>query len=278
MNIAELLRAARARLADTSDTPTADAEILLAYTLAVPRSYLYTWPERSPGVAESQRFAELLARRRCGEPVAYLVGRREFWSLDLAITPAVLIPRPETERLVELALERLPPAPPCRVADLGTGSGAIALALASARPAARVIATDVSREALAVAQDNARRLDIDNVEFRLGDWCAALGGDRVQMIVSNPPYVAQDDPHLYQGDVRFEPRLALQAGADGLAAFRRIIVQAVACLETGGWLLLEHGVDQGDAVAALLQGAGFAAVSDERDAGGRPRVACGRRG
>jgi release factor glutamine methyltransferase len=278
MNIAELLCAARARLATTSDTPAADAEILLACALAVPRSYLYTWPERMPAPSQSQRFEELLGRRQRGEPVAYLVGRREFWSLELTVTPATLIPRPETELLVELALERLPPLPSCRVADLGTGSGAVALALASAYPAAHVIATDTSWEALAVAQGNARRLGIDNVEFRLGDWCAALRGDRMQMIVSNPPYVADDDPHLHQGDVRFEPRGALQAGSDGLAALRRIITQAAACLETGGWLLLEHGCDQGEAVAILLRSAGFAAVGTERDGAGRPRVACGRRG
>lgn len=275
--LAALLEDARARLATASATPGLDAEVLLAHALAKKRSFLYAWPQRTPPPATTERFAELLEQRLAGVPVAYLTGRREFWSLELEVTPATLIPRPETELLVELALERLPPATSLGVADLGTGSGAIALTLARERPCARIVATDVSKQALAVVRRNTARLKLHNVELRRGDWCAALNGERFALIVSNPPYVAGADPHLEWGDPRFEPRLALDGGEDGLTAIRTIAAQAVNHLLPGGWLLLEHGYDQGERVTAILRAQGFGELADYRDAAGLGRASIGRR-
>ena len=257
-----------------SASPRADAEILLAHVLAKPRSFLRAWPEYALSEAEAAQFAALLARRVAGEPVAYLVGSRGFYGLDLQVSAAVLIPRPETELLVEAALQRLPQSP-CRLADLGTGSGAIALALASERPDVQVLAVDVSPEALVVARENAARLGLA-VEFRQSSWCAALGDDRFDMIVSNPPYIRADDAHLALGDVRFEPALALSSGADGLDAIREIIACAPRHLKNGGWLLLEHAYDQAEAVAALLRLAGWQAVESLCDMQGHGRVTLGR--
>ena len=274
MNIAKLLAAAALRLLD-SDSPRADAEILLAHVMRRSRSYFVAWPEAQLTLDEAAAFEALLARRAAGEPVAYLLGSRGFYGLDLAVSPAVLIPRAETEVLVEAALERLPNKA-CRVADLGTGSGAIALALASLRSDVQVVAVDASPEALAVAQENARRLNLA-VDFRWGDWCGGLGEALFDMIVSNPPYIRADDEHLAQGDVRFEPILALTSGADGLDAIRAIIACAPAHLMSGGWLLLEHGYDQAEAVAGLLRAAGWQAVESLQDLLGHFRVTLGRR-
>ena len=271
-----LLHTAAQRLAAVSTSPRLDAELLLAATLDRPRSYLLAWPDRTPEPAVVDRFTAWLERRLSGEPVAYILGRREFWSLELEVTPDTLIPRPDTERLVELALERLPTDGALTLADLGTGSGAIALALACERPRARIIATDRSPAALSVAQRNAQRLQIANVEFRQGDWCAALGNERCALIASNPPYVAAADPHWLEGELRFEPPTALLAGADGLADLRAIIAQAPTVLQADGWLLLEHGYDQGESVPALLRERGFVAISDHRDDAGLSRVSCGR--
>jgi release factor glutamine methyltransferase len=221
-------------------------------------------------------FETLVARRVAGEPVAYLTGRRGFWSFDLTVTPATLIPRVETELLVELALARLPRDREPRIADLGTGSGAIALALAHERPRARVVATDASDAALAVARDNAIALGIDNIDLRRGDWLAALSGERFDLIASNPPYIASDDPHLGVGDLRHEPAAALASGCDGLDAIRVIVRDAPAHLVTDGWLLLEHGLEQGRAVRDLLHAAGFVDVATEHDLEGRDRVTLGR--
>lgn len=278
MNIAQTLVSSVSRLVN-SDSPRADAEILLAHVLHKPRSYLLTWPENELSADEAAEFAALIARREAGEPVAYLVGSRGFYGLDLAVSKAVLIPRPETELLVEAALARLP-AGACVLADLGTGSGAIALALANelghAHKDVQVVAVDVSPDALTQARVNAQTLGL-TVEFRLGSWCAGLAGDVFDMIVSNPPYIRADDPHLNQGDVRFEPALALASGADGLDAIRAIIACAPAHLKTGGWLLFEHGYDQADDVASLMRAAGFAAVESLLDLQGHARVTLGRR-
>ncbi len=274
--IVALLRDTSDRLAAVSATARLDAEILLAQVMGKPRSYLYAWPERTPDSIQLQRFEALLGRRLSGEPIAYIVGRREFWSLELTVTPATLIPRAETELLVEQALARLSPDKALRSADLGTGSGAIALAIAAERPKAWIVATDNSPAALAVASRNARRLGIGNVEFRLGDWCDALRDERFTLIVSNPPYVASVDPHLGQGDVRFEPPAALVAGPDGLAALRCIVARAGSYLEPGGWLLLEHGYRQGEPLTELLRAAGWIELSAYRDAAGISRVGCGR--
>lgn len=272
-----LLAAASASLASTSDSPRLDAELLLAHALGQDRSYLRAWPERTPAPAQAARFESLLARRQAGEPVAHLLGVREFWSLELQVTPDTLIPRPETELLVERALLRIPADRPATVADLGTGSGAIALAIASERPRAQVLATDRAAAALAVARRNAAAHAIDTVEFREGDWCAGLPADSFDVILSNPPYIAAQDPHLAQGDARFDPRSALVSGPDGLDDLRRLIPAALACLKPGGWLLVEHGYDQGPALVRLFEVAGYQDVQDHADLAGNSRMTEGKR-
>jgi release factor glutamine methyltransferase len=264
------------QLASRSESPRLDAEILLGHVTGRSRAQLLARPDTAVEPAAVQRFRLLVARRAQGEPVAYLTGWREFWSRRFRVTPATLIPRPETELLVELALERLPREAPRRIADLGAGSGAIALSLALERPSCQVVATDVSPAALEVARDNARRLGAANVEFRCGDWCAALGEERFDLIVSNPPYVGAGDPHLQQGDLPHEPRLALTTGGGGLEAIERIAAAAPAHLVRGGWLLLEHGFDQADAVAALLRRYGYAEIGHRADIGGHRRAVAAR--
>ena len=271
MNVRDLLAAASRRLGGAR----LEAELLLAHALGVSRARLYAWPEHEPEPMQREAFDRLVAARERGEPIAYLTGRREFWSLDLAVTPDVLIPRHETELLVELALDRIARDRDVRVADLGTGSGAIALALARERPLARVTATDASAAALDVARRNAARLGIGNVAFAVGDWYAALGDARFDLIISNPPYIAAGDAHLAQGDLRFEPAAALASGADGLDAIRRIVADAPEHLADGGALLLEHGFDQSLRVRALLDAAGFQNVTSVSDNGGHERVTLG---
>lgn len=266
------LASARERLGGIAEAPRLEAELLLSYVLDKPRTYLRAWPERQLAPAQQARLDALLARRTAGEPLAYLLGRREFWSLDLEVAPGVLIPRADTETLVERALELLPEGEPARVADLGTGSGAIALAIAHERPRATVVATDRSTVALELARRNAARLNLHNVEFRHGDWCAALGTETFDLIVSNPPYIAAGDPHLEQGDLPHEPAEALASGADGLDDLRRIVDCARRHLQPGGRLLLEHGHAQGEAVRALLRAGGFEAVRTLRDLEHRERA------
>ncbi|WP_066097734.1 peptide chain release factor N(5)-glutamine methyltransferase [Xanthomonas massiliensis] len=254
-----------------------DAEALLLHALGRDRAWLFAHGEAPVDADAATAFARLVERRARGEPVAYLTGRRGFWTLDLEVTPATLIPRPETELLVEQALALLPQGEPLRVADLGTGSGAVALAIARERPLAAVVATDLYGPTLAVATRNARANGVDNVWFRRGDWFVALGRERFDLIASNPPYIAAGDPHLAQGDLRFEPAPALASGADGLDAIRRLVAGAPAHLVPGGWLLLEHGWDQGEAVRALLEAGGYAGVATVRDLEDRDRVSLGRR-
>lgn len=265
-----LLREARRRI------DPVDAEWLLLHVLARPRGWLYAHGDAPVAEDAAAAYAALVARRERGEPVAYLTGRRGFRDLDLRVTPDTLIPREDTERLVELALARLAPQAPAAVADLGTGSGAIALAIASERPRAQVTATDRSPAALEVAAGNARALGLRNVAFVAGEWFAPLAGRRFDLVASNPPYIAAGDPHLARGDLRFEPAMALASGADGLDDIRRIVADAPAHLVDGGGLLLEHGHDQGEAVRALLRARGFGAVATERDLEGRERVSTGR--
>jgi release factor glutamine methyltransferase len=254
----------------------AEAELLLQHVLRRPRTWLIAHADEVLTLADERGYAELVRRRAGGEPVAYIVGRREFWSLELEVTPATLIPRPDTERLVELALDRIPHDASMRVADLGTGSGAIALSIGTERPRARILATDASLDALTVAHRNASRLCIPNVRFAHGDWLEPLGEARFDLIVSNPPYIEADDPHLAQGDLRFEPASALAAGVDGLADIRRIVSGARAHLHRGGWLLFEHGWNQGEACRALLEAAGYGEVFTAQDMEQRDRVSGGR--
>lgn len=254
-----------------------EAALLLAHVLGVSDAWLVTHAGDGVDDARAADYRALIERRARGEPFAYIVGVRGFHALDLVVTHDVLIPRPETELLVDLALQRLPADHATTIADLGTGSGAVALAIARARPRTRIVATDASADALDVARGNARRLGLDNIGFGQGDWCAALGDARFDLVVSNPPYVAADDPHLGQGDLRFEPVAALVSGPDGLDAIRVIVRDAGQHLRDGGWLLLEHGFDQGAAVRDLLARHGFADVFTARDLGGHERVSGGVR-
>lgn len=265
-----VLRDARAQV------DAVDAEWLLAHALGRSRTWIHMHGDAVVDPAARGQYAELIRRRAGGEPVAYLTGTRGFWTLGLQVTPDTLIPRAETELLVELALARLPPDRALRIADLGTGSGAIALALASERPRATVLATDASGMALAVARRNAAALGIASVTFVQGDWCRALGTDTFDLIASNPPYLADVDPHRWEGDLRFEPVAALVAGSDGLDALRTIVRDARTHLVAGGWLLLEHGWEQGGAVRQLLLDAGFVDVATEQDLEHRDRVTLGR--
>ena len=255
----------------------AEAEWLLLHVLEQPRSWLFAHADAPLSQPQRLAYDALVQRRMAGEPLAYITGRRGFWSLELEVTPATLIPRADTERLVELALQRLPRARACRVADLGTGSGAIALAIASERPLAQLLATDASAAALVVAQRNAQRLGLANVAFAQGDWLAPLAGQRFDLIASNPPYIEAADPHLAQGDLRFEPASALASGHDGLDDIRRIVRDSPNHLAPGGWLLFEHGWNQGPAVRALLHETGYAEVFTGQDLEGRERVSGGRR-
>ncbi|MCB1734118.1 MAG: peptide chain release factor N(5)-glutamine methyltransferase [Gammaproteobacteria bacterium] len=273
--IIELLNHGTGRLSGL-DTPRLDAELLLAHCLNVNQGHFLTWPEQAVSATDRDRFLDLITRRAEGVPVAYLLGHWGFWSLDLRVTPDVLVPRPETELLVEHALAALPASSPMQIADLGTGSGAIALAIARERPNWRVIATDRSEAALAIARDNARLNQIENVEFRLGSWCETLQEADLDMIVSNPPYITDDDPHL--ANLRFEPGAALASGADGLADIRALVTCAQRHLFMGGVLLLEHGYHQQGDVRFLMEAQGFTDVLGFRDLAGQPRAVLGRRG
>jgi release factor glutamine methyltransferase len=254
-----------------------DAEVLLAHALALPRHYPYAFPERSVGEDDAPRVLALAMRRAAGEPIAYLTGAREFWSLRLRVSPQTLIPRPETEALVERALEIIPRPAASRVADLGTGSGAIAIAIAHERPNCRILAIELSPSALDVARDNATQLGLDNVRFVIGSWGRPLPRSTFDLIVSNPPYIATGDPHLTRGDVRHEPRLALVAGADGLQSIRTIAREARSALAPGGSLLIEHGIDQRDAVCEILGDLGYAELRVHDDLARRPRFCEARR-
>ena len=256
----------------------AEARLLLMHVLQVAPAWLISHDADPVETAPARRFGELVIRRASGEPVAYLTGRRGFWTLDLAVSPATLIPRPETELLVEQALARLPDdGRPLRIADLGTGTGAIALSLARERPQAVVVATDLLGPPLAVAVGNAQRHGITNVSFRRGSWYSVLGRERFDLIASNPPYIRADDAHLEQGDVRFEPPAALASGADGLDAIRILAAGAADHLVPGGWILIEHGWHQGQEVRDLLAAGGLEAVETVADLEGRDRVSLGRR-
>jgi release factor glutamine methyltransferase len=264
------LAQARERLQSASESPRLDAELLLARALDVSRSYLVAHPEDTLDPAAGARFNSAIDRRAGGEPMAYITGEREFWSLSLMVSPATLVPRPETEILVERALMLLGRKVVARILDLGTGSGAIALAIARERPLCELVATDASEDALAIARQNARQLDIPNVSFVCGDWIDPVAGQQFDLVVANPPYVRSDDPALER--LQHEPLSALAAGNDGLDAIRRIAGEAGDILADGGRLLMEHGSDQRDSVAGLLRQHGWSDIDCVNDYAGLPRV------
>lgn len=274
MDFQAWLRAAVSELS-TSESPRRDAEILLENVTGKARTFILAFGETQLTPGQEQQLATLLARRKTGEPVAHLTGEREFWSLPLYVSAATLIPRPDTECLVEQALVRLP-STACRILDLGTGTGAIALALASERPDCQVIAVDVMPDAVRLAQRNLERLGLRNVDILQSSWFSALSEKRFEMIVSNPPYIDEQDPHLSQGDVRFEPLTALVAANEGLADIDHIITAGREHLVSGGWLLLEHGWMQGAAVRALFSAAGYENVETCRDYGDNDRLTLGK--
>jgi release factor glutamine methyltransferase len=278
--INDTLRDAQIKLEQTSNSAKLEAEVLLAHTLGCDRTYLRTWPEKSLSPEQQTLFQQLINRRCTGEPVAYITGKREFWDMTLQVSPDTLIPRPETEHLVELALEKIPQDAQWQIADLGTGCGAIALAIARERPGCKIFASDSSAAALAIAQNNARNLSIGNVTFVEGNWfdpfSKQLEGQQFEMIVSNPPYIHPDDEHLNQGDLRFEPVQALRSRPDGLADIHMITKAARKHLVSPGWLILEHGYDQGSAVKKTLELSGYTQVSTREDLAKNERVSIGK--
>ncbi|HKN05452.1 MAG TPA: peptide chain release factor N(5)-glutamine methyltransferase [Buttiauxella sp.] len=274
MDFQHWLQQAIAQLQE-SESPRRDAEILLGFVTGKARTFILAFGETDLSTEQQQQLSVLLRRRVQGEPIAHLVGEREFWSLPLRVSPVTLIPRPDTECLVEQALARMP-ATPCSVLDLGTGTGAIALAIASERPDCDVTALDLIQDAVELARDNARRLGITNVEILQSNWFGALNTQRFTVIVSNPPYIDEQDPHLSQGDVRFEPRSALVADNHGLADLRILVETSRNFLESGGWLLLEHGWQQAALVRELFTHAGYTEIQSCQDYGGNDRLTVGR--
>jgi release factor glutamine methyltransferase len=272
LTISRYLEDGAAILRVVSDSARLEAELLMGLVLKKPRAFLHARPEHCLSEPEAECYETLLRRRFAGEPIAYMTGIREFWSMPLKVTPDVLIPRPETELLVEKALLRLPGDEDVRVLDLGSGSGAVSLALAKERPRASVIGVDISRAALEVARTNARLQKLDNVEFRESDWFDAVRGEKFHIVLGNPPYVAEDDSHLARGDALFEPRLALDGGAGGMECFRAIIDRAHNYIVRQGWLLLEHGPDQHMPLRRLLEAQHYHEITIHKDAAGHDRV------
>ncbi len=278
MQISQLIKTASQQLETSSDSPRLDAEVLLAHSLQKNRTWLTTWSDKTLSPAETDAFQRLLKRRQLGEPVAHITGTREFWSLDLQVTKDTLIPRPETELMVEQILEHYPQTSAINLLDLGTGSGAIALALASERPHWHISATDKSDAALDIARQNAARLELKNIEFYAGHWfdaIAPVGNPQFDIIASNPPYIPAADPHLLQGDVRFEPLTALAAGEDGLDDIRLICQQAGRYLKTTGMLIIEHGFDQKTEIQQIFTDCGYKKIQQITDLAHNPRLCIG---
>lgn len=276
-NISQVLTIAQAQLALTSDSPKIDSQYLLAYVLQKPLSYLMAFSDQEVSDESQKKFSQLIVRRLQGEPIAYLIGTQGFWNLILNTTHATLIPRPETESLVEAVLA-LDDTKAKKILDLGVGTGAIALALASEKPHWQLCGSDLSADALAVATQNREVLHLNNVEFRHGSWCEPWQDQKntFDVVVSNPPYIRDNDPHLAQGDVRFEPRLALTAGVDGLDAIRLIAKEAPSLLKQNGWLFIEHGFDQGQLVRDIFTENGFSHIATLTDLNGHDRVCQGQ--
>lgn len=274
-SIGEALFAAAQRLQASSSSARIDAEVLLCHALDCHTAHLAAWPEKNLSVEQSRQFDQLISRRESGTPIAYLTGQREFWSLALDVSPATLIPRPETETLVEFVLKQFENQKVMQLVDLGTGSGAIALAIASERPEWKITATDISKEALAVAQKNAEKHHIRNVEFSISHWFDALENQSFDIIVSNPPYVAEADPHLSTGDIRFEPPHSLVSGRSGMDDIEVITAAAPQYLKADGWLVLEHGYDQKQQVFDCLKKAGFRTIIQKSDLSNLPRMTAG---
>lgn len=276
MTLADLLTAAAARLAESSASPRLDARLLARHALGVGDTWLIAHGKEAIDPTRAAAIGALIERRAAGEPVAYILGKREFYGRDFRVTPDTLIPRPETEHLVEAALDRLAHRP-AAVLDIGTGTGCIAITLKLARPEWSLTAVDLSPAALAVARENGQSLDAE-ITWLESDFFTALSGQRFDLIVSNPPYIATADPHLAQGDLRFEPATALASGTDGLNALRAIVKSAPTYMKPGAWLMLEHGYDQAEAMSALLRDAGFEEGFLIRDLAGQARVSGGRLG
>ncbi|WP_457913954.1 peptide chain release factor N(5)-glutamine methyltransferase [Candidatus Gillettellia adelgis] len=268
------LKSAASRLI-YSNSPDCDAEILLSFVTGRTKAFLLAFDEIPLTILQQQELESLLKRRENGEPIAYLVGEREFWSLPLSVSPAALIPRPDSEHLVMLALERLPKSS-CYILDLGTGTGAIALALASERPDCKIIGIDVKLDALALAQHNAKKLKIRNAYFSQSNWFDSLIFRNFSLITSNPPYIDVNDIHLMRGDIRFEPVSSLVSAQQGLSDLKSIAYQAPKYLQPQGWLLLEHGWQQGKNVRTLLLSVGFTSIATYRDYGNNERVTLGQ--
>ncbi len=277
LSIEATLKAATEQLIESgSDSPSLDANVLLCHVLDKPRSYLLTWPEKILEAEQESVLSALLARRISGEPVAYIIGEREFWSLPLKVSPSTLIPRPDTERLVEVALDKAQQIEG-DILDLGTGTGAIALALASELPKRQLVGIDLREEAQQLATENAQRLNINNVSFLQGSWFTPLQtGTKFALVVSNPPYIEENDPHLLVGDVRFEPKSALVADENGLADIKLISEQAREFLLDDGWVMFEHGYDQGLGVREILHNFGYQSVETLQDYAGNDRVTLGQ--
>lgn len=270
------VEAAASELAPISDSSRLDAEVLLAHLLGESRTFLRTWPDRTLSLTQLHSYCKLVAQRRNGCPIAYLTGTREFWSMDFNVNPAVLIPRPETELLVESALELYPIDQQISVLDLGTGSGIVGIAIARERPQSQVLCTDISLEAIRIAQGNASKFSLNNICFIESDWFKLVTGQKFDLIVSNPPYIADNDPYLDGGDLLYEPKIALRSGPRGLDALRAIADQARARLKSGGFLLLEHGFDQGPSLERLLSAYGYQQISRRKDLQGHPRMTLSR--
>lgn len=275
-NIKQALTVAVEKLQASSDSARIDVETLLCHVLNCNSAHLVAWPDKLLDEHQANQFNHLIERRLTGEPVAYITGHREFWSLDLMVSPATLIPRPETETLVEYVLENHTEQKTLKLLDMGTGSGAIAIALATEKPDWKITATDISTEALAIARRNADHHNVNHITFMLSDWFQAIEPEMFDVIVSNPPYIALDDIHMNLGDVRFEPKSALLSGKDGLTDIRTICSEASQYLNDNGWLIFEHGYDQKQAVYDCLHESGFHQIQQISDLAGQPRVSVGQ--